>query len=168
MTDHDEFQLPLHGVDLNGGPGSNLMSVVAAVIHKDSFLIPYPYELRCASRDKVPETLRHLSKYGFYVSDLQAMKMILNEINQSSSKNTFEQGEKEEEGQDGEEMGMVEVPLTDTVDTMSVENGTSVNFRFFNISDYHQTVLFVRIEKIKDPHITLPDISLSLVTSLRA
>lgn len=58
--------------------------------------------------------------------------------------------------------------MTDTADAMFVENGTAVNDRVFNIADYHQTSLFLRIEQIEDPSIPLRDVSLSHVTAQHA
>lgn len=52
MTDPDESQSLLHGVDLNRGSGYHLVVMKAAVIHTDSFLIPIP-EFHSVSIDKV-------------------------------------------------------------------------------------------------------------------
>lgn len=58
--------------------------------------------------------------------------------------------------------------MTDTTDEMSVEKSTTSNVSVVNISDYHQTDLFLRNEQVKHPDIPLRDVILSHVTSLRA
>lgn len=64
-------------------------------------------------------------------------------------------------------MELVEVPMTDRVDVMSVENGTTVTVLVFNVSDYLQADSFVRIKQIKDSDVPLRNVCLSHVTSLR-
>lgn len=58
--------------------------------------------------------------------------------------------------------------MTDGADEMSVKNCAAVNGRLFNVRDYHQAVLFVRIDQIQDTDILLRDVGLSHVTSSRA
>lgn len=57
--------------------------------------------------------------------------------------------------------------MNNRVDAMSVENATTVNVRVFKMSDYRQSHFVARIEQIEDPDISLRDISLSRVESLR-
>lgn len=45
-------------------------------------------------------------------------------------------------------MENVEAPVTDRAYQISVVNGTAVNVCVFNVSDYHQVDLFVRIERM--------------------
>lgn len=47
-------------------------------------------------------------------------------------------------------MEIVEVYIADRADTRSLENGSNVNVRVFNMSEYHHVYLFVRIERIED------------------
>lgn len=67
VTDPDEFRRRLHEVDLNHGSDSEPIIITAVVIHEYSFLIPYSFEVPCASMDEDPKTLGDLSDYGFYV-----------------------------------------------------------------------------------------------------
>lgn len=97
------------------------------------------------------------------------MKVSGNKNNESSSKNTLVPERKKAEGQavyDDKEI--VAISVTGRADDMSVTNGTAVNVCVFNVSDHHQTDLFVRNEQVEDLVISLPDISLSHVTSLPA
>lgn len=57
--------------------------------------------------------------------------------------------------------------MTDTMDAMYVENGTTVNAHVFNASDYDQTDFFLRVEQIKNLNIPLCDVSLWHVSPLR-
>lgn len=54
--------------------------------------------------------------------------------------------------------------MTNRADAISVWSGTAVNVVMSKPSDYHETDLFVRIEKIKDLVIRLCDVSMSHVT----
>lgn len=65
-------------------------------------------------------------------------------------KNTSKQNQKEAKGQDGDTIVIVEVPVTDRADVMSVENGTAVHVCVFNVSEYHHVDLFVKIKQVKD------------------
>lgn len=65
-------------------------------------------------------------------------------------------------------MEIVEVPVTYTVDEISVQKCTAGTFRVFRISEHRESDVVVRIEKSEDPKIRLPDISPSHVTSLCA
>lgn len=42
VTDSDEFQFRLHGVDLGSGSASDLIVIIGVVIHKNSFRNAYP------------------------------------------------------------------------------------------------------------------------------
>lgn len=82
-----------------------------------------------------------------------------NKSKEASSKNTSEQNRKRAEGQSGDDKDNVNVPVRYSADAVSVENGTIVSVRAFNVSDYHQTELFVRMKQITDPDIPLRDAS---------
>lgn len=69
MTDPDEFQRFLRGVNLNSRSGSHLIVINAVVVHQDSFAIPYPYEIPGTSMEKVPKALADVSTYGCDVWD---------------------------------------------------------------------------------------------------
>lgn len=90
------------------------------VVRKNTFLIPYPYLFYCTFTDSVSETWGDVSKYGFYVWDPQAMKLIRNETNKTSSKNTSEQDRNETEAQGGDGMNIVDVSVTSRADVMSI------------------------------------------------
>lgn len=64
-------------------------------------------------------------------------------------------------------MEVEEVPVTDRVDEMSLENGTAFNVRVLKVSDLHQADLFVRLEQVKSPDIPQGDVSLSPLNSLQ-
>lgn len=49
----------------------------------------------------------------------------------------------EEERNYGDDMELVEVPVANRVDEMSVKNGNAVNFCVLNANDYYQTDLLV-------------------------
>lgn len=89
------------------------------------------------------------------------MKAIGTNSNVSSSKTESDQDRSIDENQGVKEGEIVEVPVADTADAMSVENSTTVNVRVFIINDYHRAVLFVRIEQVDDLEIPLRDASLS-------
>lgn len=86
--------------------------------------------------DKVLEALADVSRYGFHFWNSQAMKVVDNKSIVSSSKHSSKQDWKEAESTSGDEKGIVEPPVTNTVDAMSVENGVTVNVCVFNMSDY--------------------------------
>lgn len=65
VTDSDELQRPVHGIDVNRGSGSDVIVIKAAVIHQDSFHTPHPYEFNFFSMHKVREKLAKVSRYGF-------------------------------------------------------------------------------------------------------
>lgn len=89
-TDPDESQRCFHGFDLKRLSSSDLSVLKAAVIHKDSFSIPYIYRFRWISIYEVKETLADVSKFELYVWDLQVMKVIENKSNESASNNSAE------------------------------------------------------------------------------
>lgn len=86
VSDPDEVQRHLHGVDPGRGSGCYLLVIRALVNHECSFPILYPYGFHCTSNDAVPESLENVSMYGFYVWDSQALKGTGNERNESSLK----------------------------------------------------------------------------------
>lgn len=83
------------------------------------FSIPYSYEFHCTSIGEALETLGNKSLYCFYVWGSQAIKLIGNETNASSSKNASEQDRTKVECQSRDDVEIVEVLMTDSVDTMS-------------------------------------------------
>lgn len=97
VTDRDEFQRFLHGVDLNHGLGTNLIIRKPVVILKDSSSVLYRYEFHCTSIVEILEPLGDVSEYVFYVWDSQTIKVIGNKEKKSSSRNASEQDQKEAE-----------------------------------------------------------------------
>lgn len=168
VTTPNESQRLLYGFYLNHGYGSEIIIITLVVVHKHSFPSPHPYEFHSASMDEVPKTLRKASKYGFYVWDSQELKAIGEKRDESSSKNTSHQERKRAECQDGDDFEIVKVPVTDRADATSIENSIAVRFRVFNMSDYHQKDLFVRVEQTENPDIPLRDVKLSHVPLLCA
>lgn len=65
------------------------------------------------------------------------MNVIGKKRNGSSSKVIFEKDGKAAEGQLGDDMEMVEVPVTDSANPVSVTNGTNAKFCVFNVSNDH-------------------------------
>lgn len=60
-----------------------------------------------------------------------------NKTKESSWKNRSKKDRKEAEDQAGDKTLIVQVPVSDSMDEMSVENGIIVNIRVFYASDYH-------------------------------
>lgn len=52
-------------------------------------------------------------------------------------------------------MEILQVPVTDTADVTSVDNGAAVNVRVFNITNRHQTDLLMKIQEIDGSGIPL-------------
>lgn len=163
MTDRDEAQRCLLGVDLGPGSSSALFVINSVVIQKNSFSVPVLYEFHCTSIEDVPETLGDRSRSRFCVRDSQAMKAF-GKTQPVLSKITFQQSRNEAEGQSADEMEILQVPVTDTVEAMFVENGTAGIFRVFNLGDYHQVHSFVRKEEIQNLETPLRHDDLSHVT----
>lgn len=67
LTNLDDLQRPPQCVDLNLRSGSDLIVIKVAITHKDSFSIPYPFELICSLMDGVLQTLVMISKYCFCI-----------------------------------------------------------------------------------------------------
>lgn len=65
-------------------------------------------------------------------------------------------------------MNRVEVLMTNKADAMSVKTCTAATFLVFNVCDYHQLYLFVRIEQIIDSYIQLCSVSLLQATRFHA
>lgn len=61
-------------------------------------------------------------------------------------------------------MEIVDIPVTEKENLMSIVNGTAFNVCLLKISDYHQTDSLVRTVQIEDPYIPLRNASLSHVT----
>lgn len=168
MANPDGFQRRLHDADLNRGSSSGLIVMKAVAIQNGSFLIPYFCEVRFTSMDWVPDIFGDVSIYCLYVSDAESIKGFANKWDEPSSKKRSEKDQKEEENQGVYDMEIVEVPRTNKTDAVSDKNYNLVNVFVFNVSDYHQSDLFVRIGCIASTDIHLRDISLSHVTMLRA
>lgn len=81
------------------------------------------------------------------------MKTIGNKSSQLSSKNKSQYDRKEAEGQFGDDIESVEIPVPTKEDEISFRNGTAAEVRFFNVSEDHQTELFVKIEQIDNSDI---------------
>lgn len=90
VTDRGEFYRRAHDVDLNRGSGSCVIIIKAVSIHKNRFSTPHLYEFHYTSMDKAPAGLRDAFKYGFYLCASKTMKLVGNESNESSSKDTSE------------------------------------------------------------------------------
>lgn len=134
----------------------------------DSVLVSYPYESHRTLMEEVPGTLWQLSKYGFCIQDSQAINVISNGSNESSPQNTSDQDLKETKSRCGDDILIMKATVTERANDMSVETGTTANTILSNVSDDHQTDLFVRVEQINDQRISLRDGSISHMTSLRA
>lgn len=94
------------------------------------------------------------------------MKAIGNESNESPSKSIPEDVRKEAEGQGGDYMQILEIPVTDWTDAMPVGNGTAVSGCVFNLSGKHRNDLIVRIEQIENLEVLPRDASMSYVILL--
>lgn len=64
----------LYDVYLNRGPGADLLVVNTAIIHRNTFALPYLYGILCTSKNEVLESSRDAFTYGDYLSDSQALK----------------------------------------------------------------------------------------------
>lgn len=72
----------------------------------------YPYELYSASTTEAAEPFRNVSTYSVHVWDLGVMRPTGNRSNKPSSKNKSKQDQTEAEGQSGDDMRIVVVPVT--------------------------------------------------------
>lgn len=95
------------------------------------------------------------------------MKVDGNKSSEYSSKNTAKKDQKKAEGQDWDEIEVIDVPLTDRANAMSVENGTAGNVCALNVSEHSQVNLFVRLQHIKGAGIPLRNSSLWHMTRFR-
>lgn len=96
------------------------------------------------------------------------MKVIGRKRDVSASHNISEQHGKEAECRGGDDLKIVEVLVTERTDEKFVKNGTGINSRVLNISDYHRTDLLAGFELIDDSDTLLHDVVLPHVTSPRA
>lgn len=96
------------------------------------------------------------------------MKSIYKKDMEFSSKKTSEEDQiaKEDKHRDGEEI--MEVSVINTAGKTSAENGTAVKVCLFIMIDQHHGDLFVIIEHIRVPDISLRDTNLLHKTSLPA
>lgn len=97
MTDLDEFQRRLYGVDPNHGYGSDLTAISTVVGQKVSFPISYPYKFYCTLMDGVLLLLGDVSTYGVYFWTSQPMKAVINKSSESTPKKISEQDRIKEE-----------------------------------------------------------------------
>lgn len=74
----------------------------------------------------------------------------------------------EAKGQDGEDMEIVDLSLTNRADVMSAENGTAVNNCIFNVYVFYHADSFMRIEPSEGQEIPLRSAIFWCVTSLPA
>lgn len=79
----------------------------------------------------------------------------------SSSKSASEQDLKEDKDLGEDHLEILWVPVTDRRDAISIKIVTTFNIFVFDVNDYHQTYLFVRIRQIEDPNTPLCDICLT-------
>lgn len=133
VTNPDDFQRLLHAVDLNHTSGSDQNVIKAMIIQNDTVSITYPYNFQCTSMDDTRYILQNLSEYCCYIRDSEAIKAIGNKRNEYSSKITSEQDQTEGKRQTADDMEIVDVPMTDRENAMSVENGTAANVASSNL-----------------------------------
>lgn len=90
FTDPNKTQRHFNYVDLNRVSGADLIGMRAVVIHKDTFLISYPYEFHRTFLYEVSLTLADVSKYGFYrVSQKSSKRIIMFVLYSCSSVNSY-------------------------------------------------------------------------------
>lgn len=94
-------------------------------------MLPNHYEFQCTLIDKVLVALGDVPTYGLYAWHCQATTAIIVTTMDYSSNRKYkmDQTEKEDKGQD--DMEIVEVPLTDIVDAIPVENSSTANALLF-------------------------------------
>lgn len=71
------------------------------------------------------------------------------------SEKTFKKDWMKQEDWSRDDHKIVEVTLVSNADATTFGNGMEVSFHVFDVNDYHQTELFVRIELINNLHILL-------------
>lgn len=89
-------------------------------------------------------------------------------VNNLHLQNTSERNQKDTKGQDGDDMDIEGVPVTDREEVMYVEKETAITFFVFKVSDYNREDLFVRVEQFEDLDILLGDVIHSHVILSRA
>lgn len=128
VTDPNEFQRLLHGINRKHGSAYDLIAINVVLIQNESLLLSCPYDIYSTSVGKASETLAAVFPYRSFVWESQAMKAIDNKRNECTSKNNSEQDFQEPERQGRDDMEIVEVRVTDEADSMFVESGPVVNF----------------------------------------
>lgn len=168
VTDRDHVRNHRQGVYLNREAGTECIRTQSAVVHKDSILPPYHYELHCISMKEIPKTFGKLYKNGFYVWSSQAVKSIRYHSFELFLKNTSKEDRSKDDNMSDDDMEILKVPVTDKTDSPYVENGAAAAVCHFILKDYHYVDLVVRIEQIVNPDIPLCDISLSYASTFCA
>lgn len=102
--------------------------------------------------------------HGFYVCELQDLRAIGSKSNKFLSNYTSQQNQTETKSQGGEQIEIVEINMNNRVAMMSVENGTAINFRVFNVCGYFQADLFAKIKQVEQSDIPLRNVGLLHVT----
>lgn len=75
-TSLNEFQRRLHAVYLNRWPDAHHIVLEAAVFHENYFELFHPLKRHRKSMDDVPEILKGVCAYGFYMRDPQSSKTL--------------------------------------------------------------------------------------------
>lgn len=150
--------MPPHGDNVRFGRWSEPILITVVVFHHDCFLLPFPYEFHCTLIDKVLATLKGVPTYSFYSRNAQAIKVI-GKISDSLSLNTCERTCTREMNKVEDDTQIVEVLVTTTVKTASVDNHLAVNICTFAVNDHHHEKLSAIIEQINCPDISLCDVS---------
>lgn len=73
LTSLDGFQCPFHVLDLNRGPETESIIIIAVIASRDSFWFQYTNAIHCSETEKVMETLTDVVEYSFYESEAQVM-----------------------------------------------------------------------------------------------
>lgn len=96
-----------------------------------------------------PENLRGFVQVWFLRLGAQAIKRIYKKGKESSSGNASRHGRKEAEGQDGDNMEIVDVPVTDSADSEPVQKSTTVKVRAFNVGDYSRQIFLLKPSRLQ-------------------
>lgn len=133
---------------MSSWPWPDEMVIRAVVVYKNSCSLQCDYKFHCALEKDLSECLSYVSTHGFYILGFQAMNAIGSRSVKSSSKKISRKGQTEEEGSGRDDMEITEVLVRDKKKVLSIEIDATVSVRIFNLRDYSQTDLFVRVGKI--------------------
>lgn len=167
MSNADDFQRHLHGVDPKRRPGAYLVVTRELVIQKDSFSLHYTYEIYGHVIGEVESSRRRVHKWILCVRS-QAMKAAGQKMTISLSKKRLVKNLSDGKESNEYDNKIVEVPVTSSVDAMSVKKHTAVSVLFFNRSYFHHADFIMRIKQVNETDNPLGDVSFSNVTSLHA